>query len=131
VNRWDRAVNCSATAAHGPARGWDTAAPMTLLVALKGDNGLALAADSRGTFGDPRGVTAQNDSQQKAHILAPHVAVLQAGAGEVGAMIVQEVAQDLQQRSLDGATEVMNVLRDTTRARYDGPFPRFRRRTWR
>jgi hypothetical protein len=46
---------------------------MTLLVALKGTDGLALAADSRGTFGDPRGVTAQNDSQQKAHILAPHV----------------------------------------------------------
>ena len=82
-----------------------------------------MAADSRGTFGDPRGVTAQNDSQKKAHILAPHVAVLQAGAGEVGAMIVQEVAHDLRQRSLDGVTEVMNVLRDTTRMRYNEWFP--------
>ena len=62
---------------------------MTLLVALKGQDGLVLAADSRGTFGDPRGVTAQNDSQQKAHILSKHVAALQAGASEVGALIIQ------------------------------------------
>jgi hypothetical protein len=60
---------------------------MTLLVALKGKDGLVLAADSRGTFGDPRGITAQNDNQQKAHILSPHVAVLAAGSGEVGALI--------------------------------------------
>ena len=68
---------------------------MTLLVALKGKDGLALAADSRGTFGDPRGVTAQNDSQEKAHILAPHVAALLAGSGEVGVLIVREVAHKL------------------------------------
>jgi hypothetical protein len=46
----------------------------TLLVALKGKDGLVLAPDSRGTFGDPRGVTAKNDIQQKAHVLALHVA---------------------------------------------------------
>jgi len=96
---------------------------VTLLVAIKARDGLALAADSRGTFGDPRGVTAQNDSQQKAHVLAPHVAVLAAGSGEVGTVIVQEVANDLQQRALDGVTEVMNVLRDTTRRNYQEWFP--------
>lgn len=53
---------------------------MTLLVALKGQDGLVLAADSRGTFGDPRGVTAQNDTQQKAHVLSRHFAVLTAGS---------------------------------------------------
>ena len=37
---------------------------MTLLVALRGKDGIVAAADSRGTFGDPRGVTAQNDSQR-------------------------------------------------------------------
>ncbi len=57
---------------------------MTLLVALKGSDGLALAADSRGTFGDPRGITAQNDTMEKAFIVSPHVAVLLAGAGELG-----------------------------------------------
>lgn len=37
---------------------------MTLLAALKGVDGLVLAADSRGTFGAPRETTAQNDAQQ-------------------------------------------------------------------
>jgi 20S proteasome alpha/beta subunit len=96
---------------------------MTLLVALKGADGLVLAADSRGTFGDPRGVTAQNDSQQKAHILAPHVAALQAGAGEVGALIVQEAVQTVKQNGLDGVTSVMNVVRDNARANYNNWFP--------
>lgn len=68
---------------------------MTLLVALKGQDGLALAADSRGTFGDPRGVTAQNDSQKKAHVLAPHVALLQAGAGELGTNVVSRTRDAL------------------------------------
>ena len=61
---------------------------MTLLVALQGKDGIVLAADSRGTFGDPREVTAQNDSQQKAHVLSQHVAVLQAGAAELAATIL-------------------------------------------
>ena len=72
---------------------------MTLLVTLKGKDGLVLAADSRGTFGDPRGVTAQNDAQQKAHILAPHVAVLSAGSGEVGAFTSRRRIADGEDRS--------------------------------
>jgi hypothetical protein len=50
--------------------------------ALKGNDGLALGADSRGTFGDPRATTAQNDSQEKAHILARHVGGLVAVSSE-------------------------------------------------
>ena len=96
---------------------------MTLLVALKGKDGLALAADSRGTFGDPRGVTAQNDSQEKAHILAPHVAVLFAGSGEVGSLIVRQVAELVTQQVLDGVTPVMELLRKTARENYAAWFP--------
>ena len=95
---------------------------MTLLTAIKGSDGLALAADSRGTFGDPRGVTAQNDSQEKAHIIAPHVAVLTAGAGEVGAVLTGEVKAE-RPPNMDGVTEVMNFLRDKARTRYQEWFP--------
>ena len=64
---------------------------MTLLVvAIQGQDGLVLASDSRGTFGDPNSVTAQNDSQQKAHILSEHVAVTTSGNGEVAALLVHE-----------------------------------------
>jgi 20S proteasome alpha/beta subunit len=96
---------------------------MTLLVALHGQDGLVLAADSRGTFGDPRGVTAQNDAQQKAHILSAHVAVLTAGAGEIGEIIVAEVKQKVTDGGSDGATNVMNVLRDTVRQNFNDWFP--------
>lgn len=96
---------------------------MTLLIALKGKDGLILAADSRGTFGDPRGITAQNDAQQKAHILSPHVAVLVAGAGEIGAIIIDLVRKKLIEQKVDWATPVMSILRDTVREQYNNWFP--------
>jgi hypothetical protein len=37
---------------------------------------MVLAADSRGTFGDPRGVTAQNDAMQKVCLLSARNRVL-------------------------------------------------------
>jgi 20S proteasome alpha/beta subunit len=96
---------------------------LTLLVALKGIDGLVLAADSRGTFGDPRGITAQNDSQQKAHTLAPHAAVLASGAGEIGTLIITQTLQAIQSQQVDGVTNVMNVLRATARTLYQEWFP--------
>lgn len=89
---------------------------------MKGHDGLVLASDSRGTFGDPRGVTAQNDSMQKAYILSNHVAVLLAGSGEVGSAIVDRVAQKIQQQGLDGLTPVRDVLRQEARACYNDWF---------
>jgi 20S proteasome alpha/beta subunit len=83
---------------------------MTLLVALRGVDGLALAADSRGTFGDPRGITAQNDAQQKAHILSHRTAVLAAGASEVGALVIEQARAYIQTNGIDGVTPVMEAL---------------------
>lgn len=96
---------------------------MTLLIALKGHDGLVLAADSRGTFGDPRGVTAQNDSQKKAHTLAKHVAVLQAGSGEVGAQLISEARAMIDSAQTDGVSQVLNLLRNLVRQRYNEWFP--------
>jgi 20S proteasome alpha/beta subunit len=96
---------------------------MTLLVALKGKDGLVLGADSRGTFGDPRGITAQNDSQQKAHILSRRAAALQAGSGEVGALIVQHAREKIVADGIDGVTPVLSALRETARHNYNDWFP--------
>ena len=38
---------------------------MTLALAIVAVDGIAVASDSRGTIGDPRGLTAVNDTQQK------------------------------------------------------------------
>jgi 20S proteasome alpha/beta subunit len=94
---------------------------VTLLVALRGDDGLVLAADSRGTFGDPSATTAQNDSMQKAHVLAPHVAALSAGSGEVASLLILEATKSV--GVLDGVTPVMEHLRATARAKYNEWFP--------
>lgn len=96
---------------------------MTLLVALKGTDGIALAADSRGTFGDPRGVTAQNDSQQKAHILSQHAAVLVAGSGELGQHVITQTLDQIRNGNIDGVTDAMTALRDTVRTRFSEWFP--------
>ncbi len=37
---------------------------MTLIVAMKSKDAIILGADSRGTIGDPRGLTAINDTYQ-------------------------------------------------------------------
>lgn len=97
---------------------------MTLLVALIGTDGIVVAADSRGTFGDPRGVTAQNDTMQKAHVLTPHVAVLVAGTAEVGAMIIGETQKRLAASPVgDSVVPVMDVLRSTAIDCYNNWFP--------
>src|SRR5580700_5698623 len=61
---------------------------MSLLVCLLGTDGLVLATDSRGTFGDPRGVTAQNDQIKKVYIANESVGILVAGAGDLGSTVV-------------------------------------------
>lgn len=96
---------------------------MTLLVALKGKDGIALAADSRGTFGNPVAVTAQNDSMKKAHTLTNHVGALQAGSGEVGALIIERAQKRLKEKKLDGVTTVANGLREVARDSFNEWFP--------
>ncbi len=84
---------------------------------------MVLAADSRGTFGDPRGITAQNDAQQKAHILSSHVGALVAGSGAVGSLVLDAVKQQIKDARTDGATPVMNALREHSRTSYNNWFP--------
>jgi len=86
---------------------------------------MVLASDSRGTFGDPRGVTAQNDNQKKSYGLSKYVGVLMAGSGELGAMIMNEIATDVKNRNLEGVTPIMNAAREILKRRYGEWFARF------
>lgn len=96
---------------------------MTLIVALRGKDGIVAAADSRGTFGDPRGVTAQNDSQQKLHLVSKHVAILMAGSGEIGTQLIVEITKGAKDQQIDGATNILALARNTSRQRYAEWFP--------
>lgn len=56
---------------------------------------MVLASDSRGTFGDPRGITAQNDNMKKVYGVSKYVGVLFAGSGELGANIINEIQKEI------------------------------------
>lgn len=98
---------------------------MTLLVCLTGKDGLVLGTDSRGTFGDPREVTAQNDTMRKAYPLTKHVGVMVAGDAGLGAKIMSELEQELAGSPIDGATPVMEKVRLKLVQRYSEWFPGF------
>ena len=96
---------------------------MTLLLALSGNDGLVVAGDSRGTFGDPRSITAQNDSQKKLYVASKYTAILTAGQGELGATLMTRVMPKLQ--GVEGVTAVMERVREIVRDAYKEWFQGF------
>lgn len=64
---------------------------MSLAIAIEAADGIVLAADSRATFGDPRGMTAANDTVQKIYKLSPRTALAVVGQAEIGASLIQYI----------------------------------------
>jgi 20S proteasome alpha/beta subunit len=64
---------------------------MTLTIILAVNEGMVFATDSRGTIGDPRGLTAQNDSIKKQYKLDDNTIVQMSGSNEAGAIILDEI----------------------------------------
>ena len=98
---------------------------MTLTVCLRGQDGIVMASDSRGTFGDPRGVTAQNDNMKKAYGVSEHVGILVAGSGELGALLMDSIQSKVGEAGVDGVTQVLESARETVKEKYDEWFSRF------
>lgn len=86
---------------------------------LKGIDGMVLASDSRGTFGDPRGVTAQNDNMKKLYDVSKYVGVVVAGSGELGATIMDEIPNRIRSSNIEGVTPVMHEIRKILMERFD------------
>ena len=98
---------------------------MTLVVCLKGKDGMVLASDSRGTFGDPRATTAQNDNMKKVYAVSKYVSVLLAGSGELGSMVINEIHKKLEQEKKEGITPLMELIREILIRKYDEWFKGF------
>jgi 20S proteasome alpha/beta subunit len=96
---------------------------MTLTVCLQGKDGFVLAADSRGTFGDPRGVTAQNDTIKKIYLIKK-IGILSAG-GQQGNMIIDEVTKATELENIEDATKTMGKVREVSRKKFNEWFPTF------
>ena len=97
---------------------------MSLLVCLRGTDGLVLATDSRGTFGDPRGVTAQNDLIKKLYLANERVGILVAGAGDLGSTVVSGFLAIPDTASL-GITELTMALHRHAREHFGQWFELF------
>lgn len=68
---------------------------MTLVVALKSVDGIAIAADSRTTIGDPRGVTAMNDTANKLVKLNDQCALVLSGSAELANSLVDDLQREI------------------------------------
>jgi len=85
---------------------------MTLIAALEGLEGLVLAADSRGTIGDPRGLTAINDVQRKLFKLTDYCGITISGSSELAARIIDRLTGHLKKQNVD-AKDVDAILAST------------------
>jgi hypothetical protein len=86
---------------------------------------MLLASDSRGTFGDPRGVTAQNDNMKKVYAVSKYVGVLLAGSGELGSTIITEIQKQIAEKKTEGVTPVMELIRQILISKFDEWFKGF------
>jgi 20S proteasome alpha/beta subunit len=86
---------------------------MSLAVAIEATNGIVLAADSRATFGDPRGMTAVNDTVQKIYKASPRTAVAMVGQAETGASLIQHIIAGL--AAQPGANVNVDFVAETIR----------------
>lgn len=87
---------------------------------------MVLAADSRGTIGDPRGLTAINDSYTKLFKLSDYCGITVAGASELAATLVDELRTKLQHGKHVYADQILKETRNLVRARYDDWFSKFK-----
>jgi 20S proteasome alpha/beta subunit len=92
---------------------------MTLTVTLSVKDGMVFATDSRGTIGDPRGLTAQNDTMKKMYIIGKQTVLQMSGANETGAMIIDEIMQSNSGiKATLSTTEIMKRTRGILNNRY-------------
>lgn len=96
---------------------------MTLTVVLAVENGMVFACDSRGTIGDPRGLTAQNDTIKKQYILTDNTVLQMSGANETGAMLIEEIETWCKNKQNCKTTDVMHQARKILVNRYNEWFP--------
>jgi len=100
---------------------------MSLAVAIEAANGIVLAADSRATFGDPRGMTGANDTVQKIYRPNPRTAIALVGQAETGAALMQRIVATLTPQpaaDIDVVAEAIRTVSNQVFTQWFGP-PQF------
>jgi hypothetical protein len=86
---------------------------MSLAVAIEAGNGIVLAADSRATFGDPRGMTGANDSVPKIYKPNAKTALAMVGQAEIAASLIERIVSALAANpgaDVDGTAETIRIV---------------------
>lgn len=91
---------------------------MTLVACLQGVDGLVLATDSRGTIGDPRGLTAIRDAQTKLFELRKFVGIVSYGQAELAAQLIAEIKAKLEPTETHFSA-VFEKTRQTVKSKYE------------
>jgi 20S proteasome alpha/beta subunit len=101
---------------------------MSLAVALEGADGVVLAADSRGTIGDPRGLTAIQDAHEKLFQLTKWAGICIFGSAEIGVELVRCITGTIHSgHGPDGRINLIeDQVRDAARERYANWFSSFK-----
>lgn len=81
---------------------------MTLIAALQGRDGMVMASDSRGTIGDPRGLTAINDVQNKFFQLSKYCGIGVSGAAELAARLIDILSKSIKNANLEYVDNIVN-----------------------
>lgn len=100
---------------------------MSLAVAIEATDGIVLAADSRATYGDPRGLTAVNDTVQKIYGVSPRTAIALVGQAEIGATLLQSITAGLAAQpgaNVDMVAEAVRTVGNQYFTQWFGP-PQF------
>jgi 20S proteasome alpha/beta subunit len=99
---------------------------MTLVVVLRSEDGLVIAGDSRGTIGDPRGLTAINDEHIKLFRLSKYCGLGVSGATEFASQAISVLQQKLEEEDIgEYVDQILERTRGVVRELYDNWFQKF------
>jgi predicted proteasome-type protease len=91
---------------------------MTLIAAVEAQDGIVLAADSRGTVGDPRGLTAINDTHNKLFKLSDYCGIGISGASELANRFVDSLKTQINEKNLIDVDDIVNLIYDWGKAEF-------------
>jgi len=97
----------------------------TLIITLRAKDGIVLAGDSRGTVGDPRGLTAMRDTETKLFKLSTYVGLGISGSSELAASLVDVLNPKIEQGKLEHIDAIMGKTREVAKQCYDDWFAKF------
>ncbi len=98
---------------------------MSLVVILEAKDGIVIAGDTRGTIGDPRGLTAISDVHRKVFRLTSHVGVGVVGSAELGSALLDRMEEKLAEAGHQYTDDVLPAFRSEIRTLFNDWFQQF------